>query len=373
MIEVDIEKRLNGFHLRAAFKAGNELVSLFGPSGSGKTLTLQSIAGLVRPDEGRIAIGDRVVFDSRLGINLPPQKRRVGYVFQDYALLPHLSVAENIGYGLHALPTKARREKVVEMLDLMRLEGLEAHRPHELSGGQRQRVALARALVIQPSILLLDEPFSALDSAIRSKLRAELLQLLRGIDITAILVTHSLEEAYVLSETMVVYDASTEAGSAQTRKGRVLQIGNREEILYRPASRAVARFTGAKNIFSGTVISAGKDGLEILSEGFSIVSPPYERAVGNKVEFCIRPEHIMLLRPDQGLGARVKENRLRGRIVQEISRGSSFTLLFKIDGLQNGRPYDLQVEIPAHVYQKLALADIKEWVVSLKKDAIHVF
>ena len=362
MIEVDIAKRLGGFRLRCQFTAGEELVALFGPSGAGKSLTLQCIAGLVKPDRGRIVIGEQVVFDAALGIDLPPQKRRVGYVFQHYALLPHLSVAENIGYGLHRLAPGERQEKVAQMVRLMRLEGLQSRRPLELSGGQQQRVAFARALTIGPALLLLDEPFSALDSAIRSKLRQELLQILSNLKITTLLVTHNLEEAYTLSGRMVVFDA-----------GRVLQVGDRDEVLHRPACRAVARFTGAKNIFSGAVVRVAADRLEIEGEGLRVVAPRYERNVGEKVEFCIRPEHVMLLRPDRVESERVKENRLEGRIVREISHGSGATLFFKVAGLANGKDYDLQIEVPAHVYQKLDLAKRKDWAVSLKKGCVHVF
>jgi ABC-type Fe3+/spermidine/putrescine transport system ATPase subunit len=362
MIQVEIEKRLKRFHLRSKFAVGDELVSLFGPSGSGKSLTLQSIAGLIKPDAGRILIGNRVVFDSVHGINLSPQKRRVGYVFQDYALLPHLTVSQNIGYGLQQVSKDERAHKVTEMIRLMRLEGLESHRPSEISGGQRQRVALARALIIEPSILLLDEPFSALDSPIRSKLRAELLQILSGLSITTILVTHNLEEAYTLSEKMIVYD-----------EGQVLQIGDRDDVLNRPSSRPVARFTGAKNIFEGIVVGANDEYLEIESEGFRVHAPPYGRTVGEKVEYCIRPEHIMLVRPDRKPGESVKENQLEGRIVQEISHGGSVTLLFKIAAFRKTDDYDLQIEVPLHVHQRLRLDDRKEWMVSLKKSCIHVF
>ncbi|MDO8670639.1 MAG: ABC transporter ATP-binding protein [Dehalococcoidia bacterium] len=362
MIEVDIEKRLKGFHLCSKFAAGNELVSLFGPSGSGKSLTLQCIAGLVKPDGGRIVVGEKVVFDAAKGINLPPRKRRVGYVFQNYALFPHLSVVQNIGYGLHDLTASERQARVIEMVKLMRLEGLDSRRPGELSGGQQQRVAIARALITEPSVLLLDEPFSALDSAIRSRLRTELLQLLHGLNLTTVLVTHNLEEAYALSEKMVVYDA-----------GSVLQVGHRDEILHRPASRSVARFTGAKNFFTGTVVGLTNYGTDIDCGGFSIVAPPCGRDRGDRVDFCIRPEHIMLIRPDRVPGESVKENQLEGCIVEETSHGSSLTILFKILSQANGRNYDLQIEVPAHIYQRLDIAKRKHWTVSLKKNCIHVF
>ncbi|MBI2910432.1 MAG: ABC transporter ATP-binding protein [Chloroflexi bacterium] len=361
MLSVAIEKTLDSFHLRASFEAGDEVVALFGPSGSGKSMTLQCIAGLLRPDAGRITIGDQVVFDSRRGMDLPPQRRRVGYVFQSYALMPHLNVAENIGYGLR-VEKREREETVARMVELMRLKGLELRQPAQLSGGQQQRVALARALIVEPALLLLDEPLSALDSPIRGRLRMELAGFLHDLKITTVLVTHDLEEAYTLSRKLVVYDS-----------GQVLQVGTREEVVNRPKSRAVARFTGAKNIFSGVVVSSSSDGLQIEGEGLSILAPASKHQKGDRVEFCIRPEHIMLVRPGRGAGDPVKENQLEGRIVQEINHGDTVTLLFKASALDNGKDYDLQIEVPTHVYQKLGLEHNKAWTVSLKKNAIHVF
>ena len=361
MLNIDVEKRLKDFHLRASFKAGDELVALFGPSGSGKSLTLQCIAGLVAPDAGKIVVNGLDFFDAQRGINLPPQKRRVGYVFQNYALLPHLSVEDNIAYGLNRFPREERVARVKAMMRLTRLEGLEKRRPSEISGGQQQRVAIARALAIDPSILLLDEPFSALDSAIRSKLRTEMLQLLQPLGITTILVTHNLEEAFILSHKMVVYDT-----------GRVLQVGTREEVLHRPKTRTVAKFTGAKNIFPGIVTAMSEDSMEIQSKGFAVVAPRGAWKVGERVEFCIRPEHVMLLRPDRRSADAVKENQLSGTIVQDIGKGGSYLLLFKADDLPGDSDYHLQIEVPAHVFQKLNLSIQKRWTVSLKKTAIHV-
>ena len=361
MLKVTVDKKLKQFQLRASFEAGDELLALFGPSGAGKSLTLQCIAGLVKPDAGTIMVDDCVFFDAGKRINLPPQKRRVGYVFQNYALLPHLSVEGNIAYGLNQRSRDERAEKVRAMIRMMRLEGLEKRRPGELSGGQQQRVAIGRALAIDPSILLLDEPFSALDSAIRSKLRTEMLQLLQPLGITTVLVTHNLEEAFILSHKMAVLDSGT-----------VLQTGTREDVLYRPKTRTVAKFTGAKNIFPGIVTAVGEDYLEIDSHGLRVVAPLYPRGVGDVVEFCIRPEHIMLLRAERESEKAVKENQLTGTIVQEIGRGGSYLLLFKADELPNDADYHLHIEVPAHVFQKLNLALNKRWTISLKKAAIHV-
>jgi molybdate transport system ATP-binding protein len=359
MLKLDIEKCLEGFHLRVSFQVGEELVALFGPSGSGKSLTLQCIAGLMTPDRGTISIDGLTVFDSQRGVNLSPQRRRVGYVFQHYALFPHLSVEQNVAYGLPSLPAAERRRRVEEALQRVRLTGLEGRRPHQLSGGQQQRVALARTLVTQPRVLLLDEPFSALDSAVRARLQGELMQLLRQVHISTILVTHNLPEAYALSERMIVYDG-----------GKVLQDGHRDEVVYRPRTRAVARFTGTKNIFKGRVLSVGQDHLVLETGHFSVTAPPYPCQAGQEVEFCIRPESIMIVRPDQPLRGPVKENLLAGIIVDELPRGSIHTLFFRIQ--DSPKDYDLEIEVPDHAYQRLGLYPGKEVTVSLKMSAIHI-
>lgn len=359
MLELAIEKDLGDFRLGVSFRAGETMVALFGPSGSGKTLTLQCIAGLVQPDRGSIVIDGVTVFDSSRGINLPPQRRRVGYVFQNYALFPHLTTEANVGYGLHYLPASERRRQVEEAIRRVRLVGLEKRLPRQLSGGQQQRVALARTLATQPHILLLDEPFSALDSAVRARLQSELIQLLRQVSITTVLVTHNLPEAYALSERMIVYDA-----------GRILQDGHRDDVLYRPRTRSVARFTGTKNISRGTVRAVEREQVLLETSYFSIVAPPHPCQVGQEVEFCIRPENIMVVRPSQPLRAAVKENLLEGTIVDTLSRGSTHALYFKVSG--SPQDYDLEIEIPNHAYERLGLAAGKSVTVSLKMSAIHI-
>src|SRR5688572_16828102 len=167
MIAIDVSKRFVGFTLDVSWQAHEGVTGLFGPSGAGKTATLDCLAGLTRPDRGRIVVNDRVLFDSAAGIDLPPRQRRLGYVFQGYALFPHLTVADNVAYGLHDLERHARRRRAAEVLERLGLSSLARRRPDELSGGQRQRVALGRALAPEPALLLLDEPFSALDAPLR--------------------------------------------------------------------------------------------------------------------------------------------------------------------------------------------------------------
>src|SRR5574337_954362 len=179
MVSLSVTKRFPGFTLDARWEADEPVVALFGPSGAGKTLTLHCLAGLVRPDVGRIALGGRVFFDRATGVDLSPQSRRLGYVFQGYALFPHLTVEANVAFGLRGRPAAERRERTRMALERLGLDGLERRYPAELSGGQQQRVALGRALAPDPDLLLLDEPLSALDAPLRRQLRQELMGIVR--------------------------------------------------------------------------------------------------------------------------------------------------------------------------------------------------
>jgi molybdate transport system ATP-binding protein len=246
------------------------------------------------------------------------------------------------------------------MVKLMRLEGLEGRRPYQLSGGQQQRVALARALVTEPEVLLLDEPFTALDGAIRGRLQNELLALQRRFRIPTLLVTHDLAEAYALSDRLAVFEG-----------GRVLQIGPKDEVLRRPATRAVARFVGTKNIFEGQVVTADQKGVTIAWGGHFIQAPAAGPTVGQRVSFCIRPEEVMVIRPDRPLRPGLQENVVEGWLVGEIDRGPTHTLFFKTDGVSS-RDYDLEVLLPHHAWLRLGLVVGQRVTVSLKRSAVHV-
>ncbi len=243
---VDIRKDLGDFHLRTSFEAGNGITGLLGASGSGKSLTLKCIAGIERPDEGHIELDGKVLFDSKQKIDLPPQKRGVGYLFQNYALFPHMTLRRNILCALHAEKDRQKKEKVLEeMIRMMRLEGLEDYRPHQLSGGQQQRAALARILAGRPRALLLDEPFSSLDAHLRDSLKIELRDLLLEYGKEVLMVTHSRDEAYNMSSVVGVMD-----------EGRLLAIKPTKKLFADPGSVAAARITGCKNIAAARKISA---------------------------------------------------------------------------------------------------------------------
>ncbi|MHB0867825.1 MAG: ABC transporter ATP-binding protein [Thermoleophilia bacterium] len=215
------------------WEIGAELVSLFGFSGSGKTMTLQMIAGLLRPDEGYIQVNGKRYFDSTTGLDVKTKSRRVGYVFQDYALFPHMSVHKNIAYGLTGRDASVRAGRVREMIDLFRLDGLEKSFPHQISGGQKQRVALARALIGKPELLMLDEPFSALDRPIREKMQDVIKEIRSEFSIPVVLVTHDYSEVQKMADKVIVYS-----------DGKVVQIGSPAEIRKNPSGDRVNELLG---------------------------------------------------------------------------------------------------------------------------------
>ena len=272
-LTVDIAVPLRTFALELTLEVEGT-VALVGPSGAGKTTALRAIAGLTRPSRGRVALGDEVWLDTRSGLDLPPEQRRVGYVFQDYALFPHLRVDQNVAFGA------ARRDVVHDLLERLRIAHLAASRPGELSGGERQRVALARALAREPEVLLLDEPLSALDAHTRLGVRAELHELLAGLDLPTVVVTHDFEDAATLADRVgVLVD------------GRILQVGTAADLVASPDDPFVATFAGA-SLLHGTA-SAGAGGLtEVTLDAGGVVFST-DRAVG-RVAVAVYPWEVAL-------------------------------------------------------------------------------
>ncbi|MGH7388290.1 MAG: ABC transporter ATP-binding protein [Candidatus Rokuibacteriota bacterium] len=368
-LEVALVKRLPGFTLDAAWSAGDGVAVLFGPSGAGKTLTLQCLAGLLRPDAGRIVVDGAVYFDAAAGIDLPAQRRRVGYVFQGYALFPHLTVAENVGFGLRDRPRAERLERTRAVVERLGLGGLEDRRPGELSGGQRQRVALGRALAIDPVLLLLDEPLSALDAPLRRALRDELRGLLAESAVAAVVVTHDFSEAYRLADRVVVYEG-----------GRVIQAAPRSELLWQPASEAVARIMGIRNILRGAVVKATPDRIQLrwrgqLLEAVNSPTRAYLPPPDSPIAFFIRPEYVRLIRKDRGApDAQHHMNLMAGAVVGEADFGTTWTLMIRLD--EPGAPaqgdHDLEVEVPRLVYEILEIERDRRWQLSIHRGSIQV-
>ena len=350
-----IDARVGDFELSVALEAADELVVLYGRSGSGKSLTLRAIAGLLRPRSGRIEIGGRAIFDAAEGVDLPPQQRHVGYVIQELALFPHLDVRHNVLIGLEREEGAPARYE--QLRALLSIEGLDERRPHELSGGQQQRVALARALVRPSDVLLLDEPFSALDEALRSDLRAELLRLRAELQLSIVFVTHDLREAHLLADRIAVLD-----------EGSVLQFAPRDEVFRRPTSRRVAELTGIANLFEGEirgdhVLVAGLPLRASLQGGSPPASSP---ASSPTVDIAIRAERCILRRVDpDGV---LPENCFVASIVGDLAFGNTHTLQLAPEGA--GPP--VEVEVASRPYEVLAIASQSRWVVELPASDLHV-
>lgn len=268
MLSVDITKTLGDFQLRVSFESEEGVTGILGASGCGKSMTLRCIAGIDRPDEGRIVLNGETLFDSEKRINIPPQKRRVGYLFQNYALFPNMTVKKNILCGLRDEKDSVKRaDALKKALELMQLNGLEKHRPSQLSGGQAQRVALARILVNQPRLLMLDEPFSALDSYLRNHLQIEMKRLLKQYGGTTLMVTHNRDEAYHLCERIATMDT-----------GKFLSLKPTKALFADPGTITAATVTGCKNIAAAR--KSGDYEVEVLDWGLHLST---DGPVGNDV------------------------------------------------------------------------------------------
>lgn len=314
-LEVKIEKRLGNFFLKTEFVCDGEMTALLGASGCGKSMTLRCIAGIVKPDKGRIVLNGRVLFDSEKNINLPPQKRRIGYLFQNYALFQNMTVEQNIACGIHEEKSREIRKKAVaEMIDKMQLSGLEKRKPSQLSGGQQQRVALARILVGSPEILMLDEPFSALDSYLRDQLISEVKKLLLEFGKDVLLVTHSRDEAYSMCSHLLIMD-----------HGRLCSQGETKAVFADPKTISAAIITGCKNIYPAK--KAGDTQVEVPDLGLVLET-------GRPVE-----EHLCAI----GIRAhyydpKLQENRFRVVFDEEVESPFEWTVKFRYQSQNQESP-----------------------------------
>ncbi len=322
-----------------------ELMVLLGPSGAGKSKTLEIVAGIETPDQGEVLLNGVDVSD------VPARKRGVGFVFQDHSLFPHKNVFENIAFGLKTRGEKATRKRVKAIAREMQVENLLERFPDQISGGQQQRVALARALVIQPDILLFDEPLSSLDQRVREQLRKSLKRIQRKHHVTTLYVTHDYVEAIALADRIAIL-----------KHGKILQTGTPDEIFYRPLSREVAEFTGMTNIFSGLVHESREDFSLISFNNLELVVDS-ALPLGD-VTVCIRPESIMFVRPERPSSF---ENNFEGTITEMESFGSAMQRI----GVDVGGTM-FYVNVPNHVVEKMKLETGKRVKISLKKEKIHI-
>ncbi|MBM4407182.1 MAG: ABC transporter ATP-binding protein [Chloroflexi bacterium] len=357
-LTVEVERRFGrGPAITAAFdvdlEGGGTLV-LFGPSGSGKTTILRCLAGLEQPDRGRIAADDETWFDAQARIDLPPQRRRVGYLPQGFALFPHLDVRSNIAFGMGGTPAAEREWRIAELVRLLRLDGLEARRAGQLSGGQQQRVALARALARGPRLLLLDEPLSALDTPTRETLRGDLRRLLAASGVPAIVVTHDRSEAIVLGDRVAVI-----------ADGAILQIGPLLEVFDQPVDETAARIVGVETVLPAQVIAAA-EGLLRLRIGTAELLAVGESPIGADVLVSIRAEDVILVADAVGTSGGVSaRNRLAGTVVSIEPAGP----LVRVH-LDCGFPLVAAVTRPA--LEELGLHPDRPVSIILKAPSVHV-
>ena len=356
-IAVDLTHRFeSGVEVGASFRraiAPGSILVLFGPSGTGKTTILRAIAGLLRPDRGRIVVDGAVWFDSSANRFMPPQERRAGYVAQDTALFPHLTVRANIEYGLRASAASPRRHRADELIERVGAGGFADRVPRQLSGGQAQRIALARALAPSPTLLLLDEPFGALDTATRRDLRSEVRALLRETGTSAMLVTHDRLEAMAMGDDLAVMV-----------DGELRQIGSVLEVFLRPANPAVARALGVETVVPA-LVDGTSDGLVDLRIGrarlVAVAGP--ECAIGAEVFACVRAEDVIVQRDFSAQGS--ARNHLAGLVVGIEPEGA-------IDRVTVDCGFTLVAAITRQSREELALAPGSPVTAAIKATAIHV-
>lgn len=328
---VDIEKDLGSFKLKVKFEQEDGIVGLLGQSGCGKSMTLRCIAGIVKPDKGKIISNGKVFFDSEKKINLTPQQRNIGFLFQNYALFPHMSVKQNIQLGIEKLSKEEKDEITKKYLKKFRLAGFEDRYPWQLSGGQQQRISLARALCLNPDILILDEPFSALDYHLRSNMENELCEILKDFDGNVLFVTHDISEAYRISDDIIVFD-----------NGLSLPKRTKNELFVHPSCMTEAVITGCKNISSCDIINT--DTVFAKDWGFNC---KIEKGVNeNSKHIGIRAHHMKVVE-DNSQDIEDGENIFEMTVVKVIE--NSFTYNIHIKNCDNENNLSLQMEVDKNI------------------------
>lgn len=356
MIQARILKRFPpgpesaGFSLQVEFQAAAGVTVLFGPSGAGKTLTLDAIAGFVKPDAGRILLDAAILFDAGAQVNLPPRRRHCGYVFQNYALFPHMSLRQNLLFAVEHLPRLERYRRVAEMLEKFHLAGVSGRRPHEVSGGEKQRCSIARALIGSPKLLLLDEPARGLDAPLRAEFYAVLRQVRAEFQMPILLVTHDLDECFALGDEMIVL-----------RDGRIVQSGAPRKVLEQPASVDVARLLGMSNLLpaSITALDPGRNTSTLRLDNFELQGQYYPgRLLGDRVWLCVRPQDLRILPHN---GSKPGLNQVPARLLRVSERPGAVRLEFA---------GEIAVEVPHGEFERQK--DNKEWLVEFPPHALRV-
>jgi molybdate transport system ATP-binding protein len=337
------------FSLDVEFQAGAAITVLFGPSGSGKTLTLDSIAGFVRPEEGRILLDDQILFDGASTVHLPPQARHCGYVFQNGALFPHMTLRQNLEFAVERIPRLERHRKVTEMLEKFHLGEVSGRRPHELSGGQKQRCSIARALIGSPRLLLLDEPARGLDALLRLELYSVLRQVRQEFGTPVLLVTHDFEECFELAEEMIVL-----------REGRIVQSGPPRKVFEQPANVDVARLLGLYNLLPVEIraLDPGRNVSRLRYLDFELTGPYFPgRLIGDRVCLFIRPG-LLSVSPRNG---RPGTNQIPAALLRTIEKPERVRLEFADD---------VAVEVPRPEFEKYK--SVTEWLIEFPQASLRI-
>lgn len=338
-----------GFGLDLEFKASRGFTVLFGPSGAGKTLTLDCIAGFVRPEEGRILVDDDILFDGATGVHLAPRARRCGYVFQNCALFPHMTLRQNLEFAAERIPRLERHRKIGEMLEKFHLADVSGRRPYELSGGQKQRCSIARALIGAPRVLLLDEPARGLDAPLRAELYSVLRQVREEFGLPVLLVTHDFEECLELGDEMIV-----------VRNGKIVQTGPPSKVLEQPANLETARLLGVFNLLPVEIraLDPGRNASRLRYQDFELNGPYFPgHLIGDQVWLCIRPD-LLSLAPRNG---RPGMNQVPAALLRMVEKPDRLRLEFA---------GNIAVEADRSTLEQYG--SVKEWVIEFPQMGLRI-